>query len=87
VRSWSPSAEQKLRELYGKQPLPRIAFLLKRTEIAVRSRAKLLGLVTGKVQRWSAKERKLLRRFIPILPRPTWSKYSIAQGQDLRAGK
>lgn len=64
-RTWSKAAEDKLRELYGRERLPRIAFLLKRTEKAVRSRAKVLCLKTGKVQPWSARERKLLRKLYP----------------------
>lgn len=65
MRSWSPAAEQKLRALYGKQPHSRIAFLLKRTIIAVRSRAKLLGLSTGYRHLWTKRESALLRRRYP----------------------
>jgi hypothetical protein len=64
-RSWSPAAEAKLRELYGRERLPRLAFLLKRTEKAVRSRAKLLGIRTGKVHRWTSAQIKSLRRRYP----------------------
>jgi len=62
TRSWSPAAEDKLRRLYGCEPLPRLAFLLKRTEKAVRSRAKVLGLKTGRRHMWSKAHLKLLRR-------------------------
>jgi hypothetical protein len=65
MRSWSEAAEKKLRTLYGTVSLARLAFLLKRTEKAVRSRAKVLGIKTGKVQPWSAKERALLRKLYP----------------------
>lgn len=65
MRPWCQSDEQTLRALYGKQPIAHISLLLKRTEKAARSRAKLLGLKTGKVQPWSAKERKQLQRLYP----------------------
>lgn len=88
TRSWSPAAEQKLRALYGREKLPRLSFLLKRTEKAVRSRAKVLGLKTGKVQPWSAKERKQLRKLYPdastahlveVFKRPRGKIYAQAQ--------
>lgn len=53
-RSWSPAAEAKLRELYATTPLPRLAFLLKRTPVAIKSRANRLGLTKGNRQRWTA---------------------------------
>jgi hypothetical protein len=65
MRSWSKDAEAKLRALYGRAPLARIAFQLKRTEKAVRSRAKVLGLKTGKVHRWTPAEIAILRRRYP----------------------
>jgi hypothetical protein len=65
MRSWSKDAEAKLRALYGRAPLPRIAFLLKRTEKAVRSRAKVLGIHTGKVHRWTPAQLKILRARYP----------------------
>lgn len=43
-RAWSEAAEAKLRALYASESLTRLAFLLKRTEKAVKSRAKVLGL-------------------------------------------
>lgn len=61
-RAWSPAAEAKLRELYPTTPVSRLAFLLKRTEKAVRSRAKLLGVTKGKRRPWSAAEDCKLRR-------------------------
>jgi hypothetical protein len=93
-RSWSPAAEAKLRELYGSERLPRLAFLLKRTVKAVRSRAKVLGITTGRVQRWSAKDRKLLRKLYPdsssshlveVFKRPIGKIY--AQANKLGLGK
>lgn len=60
-RTWSLAAESKLRKLYATTPLARLAFLLKRTEKAVRSRAKLLGVTRGKAKRWTADEVNILR--------------------------
>jgi hypothetical protein len=64
-RSWSPAAEQKLRALYGREPVARISFLLKRTETAVKSRAKLLGLQSGRRHIWTPAEDKVLRARFP----------------------
>lgn len=65
MRAWSPASEDKLRRLYGREPVVRLAFLLKRTAKAVRSRAKVLGIKTGKVHRWTPAELKLLRQRYP----------------------
>jgi hypothetical protein len=65
MRAWSKDAEAKLRALYGRAPLARIAFQLKRTVKAVRSRAKVLRLTTGKVHRWTPAELKILRKRYP----------------------
>lgn len=43
-RTWSPAAEAKLRALYPSTPLPRLARMLGRTQKALRSRAKILGV-------------------------------------------
>lgn len=64
-RSWSPAAEDKLRDLYATAPLPRLAFLLKRTEKAIKSRAKILGLTRGTRRPWTRKEDAELRRRFP----------------------
>jgi hypothetical protein len=63
-RLWSPAAEAKLRALYPTTPLPWLAFLLKRTEKAVRSRAKLLG-IRRLPPPWTAYEDRTLRRRYP----------------------
>lgn len=62
MRAWSPAAEDKLRALYRTEPLPRLAFLLKRTEKAIRSRAKVLGLRRTDRRAWTRKEDALLRK-------------------------
>jgi hypothetical protein len=64
-RAWSPAAETKLRELYASTPLSRLAFMLKRTEKAVRSRAKVLGIQRGSRRPWSRDEDQLLKRRYP----------------------
>jgi len=64
-RSWSPAAEAKLRELYATTPIARLAFLLKRTEKAVRSRAKVLGITRCKRTPWSKAENEILRARYP----------------------
>lgn len=64
-RAWSPAAEEKLAKLYATTPLPRLAFLLKRTETAVRSRAKLLGLQKGNRRPWSKADDRALRKRYP----------------------
>ena len=61
-RAWSPAAEEKLRELYATTDLPRLAFLLKRTEKAIRSRAKVLGLRRTDRRPWTDAEDRRLRR-------------------------
>jgi hypothetical protein len=64
MRAWSPAAEDKLRALYATTPLPRLAFLLKRTEKAIRSRAKVLGLRRSDRRPWTkADDRELRRRY------------------------
>lgn len=64
MRAWSDAAEDKLRALYATTPLPRLAFLLKRTEKAVRSRAKVLGLRRSNRRPWTpADDRELRRRY------------------------
>jgi hypothetical protein len=61
-RAWSPAAEDKLRRLYATTDLTRLAFLLKRTEKAIRSRAKVLGLTKGERRPWAAAEDRKLGR-------------------------
>jgi hypothetical protein len=65
MRAWSPAAEDKLRALYATTPMPRLAFLLKRTEKAVRSRAKLLGLRRSDRRPWTPSEDATLRMRYP----------------------
>lgn len=88
MRAWSKAAEQKLRALYGRAPLSRIAFQLKRTEIAVRSRAKVLGLSTGFRKPWTKQQLQILKReyadastahLVEILGRDRQSIYAMAQ--------
>lgn len=65
-RTWSPAAEEKLARLYrAGAPLSRIAFQLKRTEKAVRSRARLLRITRGTRQPWTKAEDRELRRRYP----------------------
>ena len=61
-RAWSPAAEDKLRALYATTELPRLAFLLKRTPKAIRSRAKVLGITKGTKRAWTAAEHRILRK-------------------------
>lgn len=65
MRLWTSSAEAKLRALYPDTPLPRIAFLLKRTQKAIKSRAALLGLTKKDYCPWLDLEDELLRRLYP----------------------
>lgn len=64
-RAWSPAAEGKLRALYATTPLPRLAFLLKRTQKAVRSRAKVLGIRKSDRRPWTAADNRVLRNRYP----------------------
>lgn len=61
-RSWSAAAEDKLRALYATESLSRLAFLLKRTPAAVKSRAGVLGLRRTDRKPWTRKEDALLRK-------------------------
>lgn len=61
-RNWSPAAEQRLRELYATTPLVRLAFLLKRTPAAIKSRAGVLGLTKGTRSRWTPAQDQILRK-------------------------
>jgi hypothetical protein len=61
-RSWSPAAEQKLRELYATESITRLAFLLKRTPTAIKSRAGVLGLSKGNRHPWTAAQDRRLRQ-------------------------
>jgi hypothetical protein len=70
-RSWSPAAEDKLRALYATTELPRLAFLLKRSPTAVKSRAGVLGLSKGLRKPWTRKEDATLRRRYPNEPTAT----------------
>lgn len=65
MRAWSKAAEAKLRKLYGREKLPRIAFLLKRTVKAVRSRAKVLNIKIGRRRPWTKADLRVLRRRFP----------------------
>jgi uncharacterized small protein (DUF1192 family) len=65
MRAWSPAAEDKLRSLYATTPLPRLAFLLKRTEKAIRSRAKVLGIRKSTRRAWTAADNRLLCKRYP----------------------
>lgn len=93
MRSWSKAAEDKLRKLYGRESNTRIAFLLKRTEIAVRSRANVLGLKTGRRHPWTASQLRILRReyadastaqLVKLTGRSKLSLYQMAQKLGLR---
>jgi hypothetical protein len=48
--------------MWGIEKPARIAFLLKRTTIAVRSRAKVLSITTDKRRRWTKAQLRILRR-------------------------
>lgn len=63
TRRWSPAAEAKLRALYATTPMPRLAFLLKRTENAIGQKAVKLGLSRGNF--WSPSEIRTLRKRFP----------------------
>lgn len=67
-RTWSPAAEAKLRELYATTPLPRLCFLLKRSPMAVKSRAARLGLTKGARRPWTEAEDDRMCRLYPDLP-------------------
>jgi hypothetical protein len=66
-RAWSPAAEAKLARLYrAGTPLSTLAFLLKRTRSAVKSRAGVLGLVRDEVRMpWTVADDRRLRREYP----------------------
>lgn len=68
MRSWSPAAEDKLRRLYATTPRKRLAFLLKRTESAIKSRATLLGLEKANRKVWTKAEDRTLRKRFPHEP-------------------
>lgn len=61
-RHWSSAAEHLLRARYARESLARLAFLLKRTPKAIRSRAKVLGLSKGTRRRWTAAADRILRQ-------------------------
>lgn len=64
-KSWSDEEQGRLRHLYLTTPVNEIAALLGRTDNAVRSRAKKLGLLSAlhlKRQLWSAEEQEYLRK-------------------------
>jgi hypothetical protein len=65
TRSWSPAAEAKLRRLYCKEPLARLAFLLKRTPTAIKQRAVIIGINRGLRRPWSRADDKILRKRFP----------------------
>lgn len=65
-REWSTAAEQKLARLYATTPLPRLAFLLKRSENAIKQHARKLGLQRRRY--WTTAEIKILRRRYPNEP-------------------
>ena len=62
MRHWSAPAEQTLRDLYATTPLPQLAFRLKRTASAIRSRAKVLGLRKSDRRPWTPADDRVLRR-------------------------
>lgn len=64
-RAWSANAEQTLRELYAVLSMPELCFRLKRTDKAIKSRAKLLGLRRSDRRPWTAAEKRILRRRYP----------------------
>lgn len=65
MRAWSEAAENKLRALYAREPLTRLAFLLKRTKKAIKSRAKVLGLRKSERRGFTADEDAALRARYP----------------------
>lgn len=93
-RSWSASDEAELRRLYPKLPVPEVARRLNRTQTAVRSRAKVLGVTRGRRRRyWTPEEDGLLRTryareftkaIAADLGRPTRSVYQRAAALGLR---
>jgi hypothetical protein len=65
-RAWSPAAEAKLARLYREgTPLSTLAFLLKRTRSAVKSRAGVLGLTRGDRHPWTKADDQRMRREYP----------------------
>lgn len=62
-RHWSPAAEAKLRALYASTSMPRLAFLLKRSENAIVKKAVKLGL--RRRHFWSPAEIRMLRKRFP----------------------
>lgn len=67
-RAWSAAAEEKLTDLYATTSLPRLAFLLKRTQSAVKARAGVLGLTKGTRRHWTPAQDRVLRRRYPKDP-------------------
>lgn len=66
MRAWSAAAEAKLTALYATTSLSRLAFLLKRTETAVKSRAGVLGLRRGNRVTWTKRMDAKLRKLYPV---------------------
>jgi hypothetical protein len=66
MRAWSVAAEDKLRRLYPMTGLTTLAFQLKRTPVAIKQRAVILGLRKANGPRaWSRAEDAQLRRRYP----------------------
>lgn len=62
-RRWSPAADAKLRALYATTAMPRLAFLLKRSENAITQHARKLSLSKGRF--WTKAEIRILRKRYP----------------------
>lgn len=60
MRHWSPAADAKLRKHYATMPWPQLCFQLKRSESAIRQRARKLGLELREF--WTAAEIRVLRK-------------------------
>lgn len=66
TRRWSAAAEEKLRRLYATETMPRLAFLLKRSENAISQHARKLGLTRRRF--WTKAEIRILRKRFPHEP-------------------
>lgn len=62
-KKWSPQCEDYLRREYSRQSVERIASRLGCTPVAIRSRAKKLGVQTGSRRRWTQSEQDILIAF------------------------
>lgn len=70
-RSWTAKDEERLRKLYARKSLAELATIFKRSAIAVKSRAKLLGIKRGNRKPWTRPEDTLLKGLYPNTPGKT----------------